>query len=181
MLQALLAERFGLIVGRETRTSRVYFLVEAKSGLKLKPVDPDSPLPVGTQPGSISSVPITIGQNGALGICCGLARLNRISMARFAEMLSAQTDRPVQDETGIQGVFNISLEWTPENLGTQPEGTAPLPEVNRGGVTRRQETATERGSSIYTAVQEQLGLRLEPRTAPLEYLIIERAEKPTEN
>jgi uncharacterized protein (TIGR03435 family) len=87
-------------------------------------------------------------------------------MARFAELLSAQTDRPVVDETGIQGVFNVSLEWTPDDVVARPEGRP---------------TPSPSGSSIYTAVQEQLGLRLEPRTAPLEQLVIKRAEKPTEN
>jgi uncharacterized protein (TIGR03435 family) len=166
MLQSLLAERFGLVVAREKRMSRVYALVEAKGGLKLKAVDPKSPSPAGTPPGVISSAPIRVGRNGALGICCGLAKLNKVSMARFAELLSAQTDRPVQDDTGIQGVFNVSLEWSPDDLGARPEeGATPSPT----------------GASIYTAVQEQLGLRLEPRTAPVEHLVIERAGKPTEN
>jgi uncharacterized protein (TIGR03435 family) len=166
MLQTLLAQRFGLVVSKETRSSRVYALVVAKGGLKLKPADPENASPAGTPPGAISSAPITFGKNGALGICCGLAKLNKVSMTRFAALLSAQTDRPVQDETGVPGVFNISLEWTPDESGTRPEGSAaPAPA----------------GPSIYTAVQEQLGLRLEPRTAALEYLVIERAEKPTEN
>jgi bla regulator protein BlaR1 len=162
MLQTLLAERFGLVVGRETRMTRIYALVEAKGGLKLKPVDTESPSAGGT-PVPVASAPLFLGRNGALGICCGLAKLNRVSMAFFAELLSAQTDRPVQDETGIQGVFNVSLEWTPDDLGTTPEAPSLA------------------GASIYTAVQEQLGLRLEPRTGPLEYLVIEHAEKPTEN
>jgi len=166
MLQSLLAERFGLVVRREKKMSRIYALVEAKGGLKLKAVDPDSPAPPGTRPGVISSAPIRFGQNGALGICCGLAKLNKVSMARFAELLSAQTDRPVQDESGIPGVFNISLEWSPEDLRAKPEeGT----------------NASPVGASIYTAVQEQLGLRLDPRTAPVEHLVIQHAEKPAEN
>jgi len=166
MLQSLLAERFGLVVAREKRMSRVYALVEAKGGLKLKAVDPESPSPPGTSPGAISSAPLVFGRNAALGICCGLAKLNKVSMARFAALLSAQTDRPVVDETGIQGVFNVSLIWSPDDLASRPEEGAAV---------------SPTGSSIYTAVQEQLGLRLEPRTAPLEYLVIERAEKPTEN
>jgi len=166
MLQRLLAERFGLVVAREKRMSRVYALVEAKGGLKLKAVDPESPSPPGTSPGAISSAPLVFGRNAALGICCGLAKLNKVSMARFAALLSAQTDRPVVDETGIQGVFNVSLIWSPDDLASRPEEGAAV---------------SPTGSSIYTAVQEQLGLRLEPRTAPLEYLVIERAEKPSEN
>jgi uncharacterized protein (TIGR03435 family) len=85
-------------------------------------------------------------------------------MERFAALLSAQTDRLVQDATGIEGEFDITLEWTPEVAGTQPEGT-PSPA----------------GPSIYVAVQEQLGPRLEPRNTPLEYLVIEHVDKPGAN
>jgi uncharacterized protein (TIGR03435 family) len=85
-------------------------------------------------------------------------------MARLADLLSSQTDRPVQDNTGIQGLFDVSLEWTPDDARPQPEASAP-----------------PTGPSIYTAIQEQLGLRLEPRTAPSEYLVIEHAARPTDN
>lgn len=163
LLQTLLAERFRLTVRRESRTTRVYALVQAKSGSKLKRSEAESsPSPGG--PPMLSSAPLTMGSNGALGICCGKAKLNKISMARFASLLSAETDRPVQDATGIEGQYDISLEWTPDVAGTQPEAT-PSPA----------------GPSIYTAVQEQLGLRLEPRNAPLDYLVIEHVEKPDAN
>jgi uncharacterized protein (TIGR03435 family) len=163
MLQTLLAERFGLIVRRESRMTRVYALVPAKGGPKLKRVEAESsPAPGG--PPMLSSAPLIMGSNGALGICCGKAKLNKVSMTGFASFLSAETDRPVQDATGIEGQYEISLEWTPDAARPQPDGT-PSPA----------------GPSIYTAVQEQLGLRLEPRNAPLEYLVIEHVEKPDAN
>jgi uncharacterized protein (TIGR03435 family) len=163
LLQTLLAERFRLIVRRESRTTRVYALVQAKGGPKLKRSEAESnPSPGG--PPMLSSAPLMLGSSGALGICCGKAKLNKVSMAGFASLLSAETDRPVQDATGIEGGFDISLEWTPDAAGTQPEGT-PSPA----------------GPSIYTAVQEQLGLRLEPRNAPLDYLVVEHVEKPDAN
>ena len=89
-------------------------------------------------------------------------------MGHFAALLSAETDRPVQDETGIQGEYDVSLDWTPDIVGPQP---------GRETV----ETPSPTGPSIYTAVQEQLGLKLEPRNAPLEYLVIEHVEKPDAN
>jgi uncharacterized protein (TIGR03435 family) len=108
--------------------------------------------------------------NGATGICCGKANLNRVTMGRFAVLLSAETDRPVQDQTGIQGVFDVSLEWTPDVAAPQP-----------GRDTVEAPATSPTGPSIYTAVQEQLGLRLEPRNVPLEYLVIEHVEKPDAN
>jgi len=80
------------------------------------------------------------------------------NMARFTSLLSNFIDRPVIDETGLHGFYDFNLEWSPASK-TDPDGP-----------------------SIYTAVQEQLGLKLEPRKAPIEMLIIDRAEKiPTEN
>jgi uncharacterized protein (TIGR03435 family) len=78
----------------------------------------------------------------------------KITMARFAEHLSGLVDRPVVDMTGSPGVYDYDLEWTKDAAG--PE--------------------------IYTAIQQQLGLRLETRKAPVEMLVIDRAEKtPIEN
>jgi uncharacterized protein (TIGR03435 family) len=170
LLQTLLSERFKLSVRRESRMTRVYALVPAKRGPKLKRSEPeDSPSP-GRNPTPISSAPLIMRANGATGICCGKAKLNRVTMGRFAVLLSAETDRPVQDQTGIQGVFDVSLEWTPDLAAPQP-----------GRDTVEAPATSPTGPSIYTAVQEQLGLRLEPRSAPLEYLVIEHVEKPDAN
>jgi uncharacterized protein (TIGR03435 family) len=100
----------------------------------------------------------------------GMGRLTGMSATplQLAEALSdmrlngrAFLDRPVLDETGLSGLYNFTLEWTPDGIS----GPAP-------GAT---------GPSIFTAVQEQLGLKLETRHAPTEFLIIDRLEKPTEN
>jgi uncharacterized protein (TIGR03435 family) len=164
-LRKLLSERFRLVIRRETKTSRVYALIPAKGGPKLvRPEAEPSPSQGGTQPPMLSSAPLTISAKGALGICCGHAKLHKVSMGLFAELLSSQTDRPVKDATGIEGEFDVSLEWTPDTTEPQLDGT-PSPT----------------GPSIYTALQEQLGLRLEPRNAPLEYLVIDRVEKPDAN
>jgi uncharacterized protein (TIGR03435 family) len=168
LLQTLLSERFKLSVRRESRMTRIYALVPAKGGQKLKRSQPeDSPSP-GRNPTPISSAPLMMGAHGAIGICCGKAKLNRVSMERFAVLLSAETDRPVRDETGVQGVYDVSLDWTPDVAAAQP---------GRDTV----EAPSPTGPSIYTAVQEQLGLRLEPRNVPLEYLVIEHVEKPDAN
>jgi uncharacterized protein (TIGR03435 family) len=162
MLQTLLSERFRLTVRRDSRMTRVYALVPDKGGPKLKASWEANNTSRSKTP-ELSSAPLIVDANGALGLCCGRGRLNRVSMESFATLLSSETDRPVQDATGIQGSFDISLDWTPE-AGSQPEGTA-----------------SPSGPSIYTAVREQLGLRLEPRIVPLEYLVIDHVEKPSEN
>jgi len=162
MLQTLLSARFRLIVRRDIRTTRVYALVPAKGSPKLKRSEWQSDPSRGGTP--VRWAPMIFGAKGELEICCGRAELNKISMGHFVELLSTQTDRPVQDATGIEGEFDISLEWTPDVAGPEPEGT-PSPA----------------GPSIYTAVQEQLGLKLETRNVPLEYLVIEHVEKPDAN
>lgn len=164
LLQTLLAERFGLTVRRDTRMSSMYALVPAKGGPKLKRSEaPGTPPPTGQR--AIFSAPAVVGANGGgLRLCCGRAQLVGISMSGLAGLLSSQADRPVQDYTGIQGLFDVSLEWTPDDARPQPDG---VPSVT--------------GPSIYSAIQEQLGLRLEPRTAPSDYLVIERAAKPAQD
>jgi uncharacterized protein (TIGR03435 family) len=90
-----------------------------------------------------------------------------ISMDRFAEVLSRQMDLPVVNQTGLAGQFDLKLEWTPES------GNAARPGAD--------EAATGAGVSIFTAIQQQLGLRLRARKAPIEVIVIDHAEKPSEN
>ncbi len=93
------------------------------------------------------------------------------SMSKFAEVLSRHTDRPVVDQTGVKGAYDFKLEWTPDDKPSRP------PEQADGIVTN--ETSAP---SIFTALQEQLGLKLEARKAPVDILVIDHAEKvPTEN
>jgi uncharacterized protein (TIGR03435 family) len=87
----------------------------------------------------------------------GLIDARAITMSRFAEVLSRQMDLPVVDNTGLKGAFNLKLEWAPQN------------------------EKTNSGPSVFTALQEQLGLRLESRKMPIEVLVIDHAEKPSEN
>jgi uncharacterized protein (TIGR03435 family) len=87
------------------------------------------------------------------------------SMDRFAEILSRQMDRPVVNQTGLQGVFNLTLQWTPDSARpANPQNGA----------------ATE-GPSIFTAIQEQLGLRLRAQKVPVDVLVIDHAERPDAN
>ncbi len=93
-------------------------------------------------------------------------------MSRLADTLASRLGRPVVDSTGIKGVFDLELKWTPDE--SQPRGPKesmePLPVDDGAG-----------GPTIYTALQEQLGLKLEARKGTAEILIIDHIEKPSEN
>ena len=97
----------------------------------------------------------------------GLIDAKVITMDRFAEVLSRQMDRPVVNHTGLEGSFHVKLEWTPETskqVTPRPDGAA-----------------IESGPSIFTAIQQQLGLRLRSQKAPVEVVVIDYVERPSEN
>jgi uncharacterized protein (TIGR03435 family) len=87
-----------------------------------------------------------------------------VPMANFAEIMSRYLNRPVLDKTGLSGTFDFSLEWSPDGKTADAAGDLPV------------------GPSLFTAIQEQMGLKLESRKAPIEMLVVDRAEKiPTGN
>jgi len=90
------------------------------------------------------------------------------TMAQLAEMLSGLLRRPVVDQTSMAGVYDFTLEWLPEVGQTGPDALSPAP-------------ADPNAPSIFTALQEQLGLRLESSKAQVEILIIDHAEPASEN
>jgi uncharacterized protein (TIGR03435 family) len=144
MLQSLLAERFKVAFHRESRPVQAYVLEVAKGGPKLEKSDGDSHQTDNSR-GDITA--------------------RNATMDRFAEVLSRQMDLPVVNHTGLEGVFNFRLKWTPE----------------RKMESKSKENAAPDGPSVFTAIQEQLGLRLRAQKVPLEVLVIDHAEKPGEN
>lgn len=159
MLKSLLEERFGLKYHQETKEMPVYHLVVAKSGAKLTP-SPDAPAGGERRP---QMVRMGRGQLNADGI----------GMAAFARMLSQNLGREVVDQTGLTGNYAVKLEWTPEpgqggGFGI-PLPPGALPSVDPNGPT------------LTTALQEQLGLRLESAKAPVSVIVIDSLTKPTEN
>jgi uncharacterized protein (TIGR03435 family) len=88
----------------------------------------------------------------------------------LAGTLSGQVGRIVVDRTGLTGAFDFDLEFAPEPAGNPAGGAAPTPSP----------AATDR-PSLFTAVEEQLGLKLQPQRAPIEVTVIDRVEPPTEN
>ena len=113
---------------------------------------------------------------GSVMMGTGNLEANGIEFPNFVQMLSQQLGRTVLDKTGIKGRVDIKLQWAPEMVsrGTTPFGPVPV------GVDPPQ-ASDPSGPSIFTAVQEQLGLKLESTKGPVEVFIIDSVEKPSEN
>jgi uncharacterized protein (TIGR03435 family) len=156
MLQALLEDRFKLKVHRETKELPIYMLTVAKSGLKIQPAKEGSC--VTPEPGK----PAAPGQRQSA--FCGFHVMGRgrydathTSVPALATDLSSLLSRTVVDNTALAEAFDIHLRFAPEDAA---DSTNP---------------------SIFTAVQEQLGLRLESGKGPVEVLVIDQVERPSEN
>jgi uncharacterized protein (TIGR03435 family) len=94
--------------------------------------------------------------------------------------LSSYSERPVLDGTNIQGIFDIKLQWNPFAPGTQPAGDdRPRPP----GAESREGPRPDFASlpTLFTALEQQVGLKLEPRKGPVEIWVIDRVERPSEN
>lgn len=182
MLQALLEDRCKLKVHREAREAPVYSLTVAKSGAKLQASKEGSCTPIdidhmATRPAPGQPQPHYCGTGGArTNGTTSTADWYGLSMAEFAgRMLQGQVDRPVIDKTGLTGRFDIHLEFT-RDASSGP--------VTLNGVVTPGEPAPfadGAGPSIFTAIQEQLGLKLSPDKGPVEVLVIDQVERPSEN
>jgi uncharacterized protein (TIGR03435 family) len=208
MLQNLLIERFKLAVHREKKDLPTYVLAVAKNGPKFKasaeePAEGDDADPAPAQPPSMMSRPKmgkdgfpeikekARGRGGMMVMMNGRAKLlaSRMSMQELAERLSSQLDRPVTDMTGLTGKYDFTLYYSPEGLaspmGGLPIKQPPPPDAGAGegrGAFGANPPDGETGPGLFTAVQEQLGLRLDPRKAPVDLLVIDHLERvPTDN
>ena len=142
MLQNLLADRFGLKIHRENKDLPVYALVVAKGGPKFKSTE-------------------------ATGVKTDSSRTHwhveaKASMQRLAELLTEDAGRPVIDQTGLMGSYDMTLDWAVDDAAAANDPAA--------------------GPSLFTALQEQLGLRLDSTRAPVETIIVDQAQRtPREN
>jgi uncharacterized protein (TIGR03435 family) len=170
MLQALLADRLKLVVHRETKELPVYNLVVAKGGPKLqeaKPGDtyPNSPnSPDGTHEGAGS---IWERSDGA-GV------FQAISSARLARLLTAEVGRPVIDMTGLKGTYDFTLMYTPDDRLQPPSGADPKDRPPPA-------PSDANAPSLFDALPQQLGLKLESGKGPLEIIVIDHVERPSGN
>jgi uncharacterized protein (TIGR03435 family) len=172
MVQGLLADRFQLKIHRQTKELPVYELSVAKGGFKLKEVAaPEGPVagapPPPLPPPGRGGAPPTPPPGSAL-IGRGTLVATAAQFAALAQVLSDQLSRSVVDKTGIKGFYDFKLKWTPD-VGQGPGVPEPLPPVDSSG------------PSIFTAIQEQFGLKLDSAKGPVEIFVIDHVEKPTEN
>jgi len=162
-LQSLLEDRFKLQIHRETRELPVFELTVAKGGLRAKLADDQTPFRAGDQRGGIS-----------LMIGGGELRATAVPFPNFVAALSGVVARTVVDKTDLKGLYDITLKWMPD-VGQVVSPPGPLP-------TGVQFLSPDPSApSLVTALQEQLGLKLESSKGPVEVLVIDHVERPREN
>jgi uncharacterized protein (TIGR03435 family) len=175
MLQTLLEDRLQLKIHRETKELPVYALVVSKPG-KLREAEgecgprPNAPPPP-PEPGKLPAPPC-----GGIFFFPGHLTGQKVAITQLLDSLSRVTGRVVLDKTNLTGKYDINLDYTPEQGqfqappgGAPPPGLPPLPPTDPNG------------PSLFTALQEQLGLKLESQKGLVEMLVIDHVERPSEN
>ncbi|PYU53946.1 MAG: hypothetical protein DMG55_33140 [Acidobacteria bacterium] len=178
MLQALLADRFKLTLHRETKQLGGYVLVIAKNGPKLKEAKPGDTYPNGFQ-----------GADGGSG--AGMFKLGRfhrgrgeligqgLPIAKLVRLLSENIlNRGVLNNTGLTGSYDFTLQWTIADESQGPMFKGAEDDQQGTGSTTPPDSS---GPSLFTAIQEQLGLKLESQKGPGQVLVIDHVEEPSEN
>jgi len=156
MIRQLLEERFKLQTHRETRDMPTYALVVAKGGLKGAALNSDD----ASRPGTIR-----LGRGELIA--------SRVPISFLINYLSGQVSRVIVDKTNLPGQYDLRLQWTPD----QPLGLGG-PDGGRGAVAPPVDPGAP---NLLTAMEDQLGLKLESSRGPVEIIVIDRVEKPTEN
>jgi uncharacterized protein (TIGR03435 family) len=170
MLRTLLAERLKLAARKESRPSPGYILVIDKNGAKLKQSDPNS--------SDATAGRVRFAAGGAAGV------KGSMTMTVLARYLSNRLGSPVQDLTGLNGRYDVDLAWAPdealERIGPPAEDGSPTPP---GPIDAAGSLQTSAGlSSVFTALRESLGLRLERRKQEVDVVVIDHIEQfPVEN
>jgi uncharacterized protein (TIGR03435 family) len=145
MLRALLEERFGLAIHKESKDVSGYALVVAKTGFKLQPVPK-------------SGTSMNSNNNGKVLTF----KATSMSMAALAGALARRLGTPVEDRTAIDGFFDVEMKWNVDDSGAATDPDAP--------------------PSLFTALQEKLGLRLQAQKVAVEMIVVDRVERTaTEN
>jgi uncharacterized protein (TIGR03435 family) len=169
MLQALLADRFKLVIRRETKEMPVYALVVGKGGPKLQKADiPENDCPESPASGPADGNTVCHRFNGGRGR--GL-HARAVDMSDLVNFVQAWTDRPLFDKTGIKGLYHIETEpWQPMELPSSP----PAPGTKQDGIDLADLP------TLFT-VFERLGLKMESQRENVDVYVIDHIEKPTEN
>jgi uncharacterized protein (TIGR03435 family) len=157
MLRSLLEDRFKLRIHRETRPGTTYALVMARQDGVLGPQLQRSTLNC--------AVDITRCETRSIPGQLTSTNMTAAGLASYLAQVAVQA--VVVDRTGLSGMFAITLEWTPDRAPLPLRADAAAPPADK--------------PSIFTALQDQLGLKLEPERGPVEVVVIDRIERPTEN
>lgn len=159
MMQSVLADRFKLQAHRETKLQPVYLLVVAKGGSKL----------------TEAKAEINKPNRGGMSWSKNYVKGNSAAMPQLVQILTQATGRTVLDKTGLTGKYDFTMHWVPD------DEDASMAKAADTAQPPNEATPALSGPSIFTAVQEQLGLKLEPAKGPVECLVIDHVEQPTEN
>jgi uncharacterized protein (TIGR03435 family) len=175
MLQALLKDRFSLVARRDTKEMPIYAAVMARADGRLGPrlqatlpVDAtycaSQRLPAGSRPPADPAK--TCGMRQSLGTI----QAGDVPLANFFRFVSQQAGRAIVDRTNLIGNFDFELRWTPDQFANRD-----TPAVVNGNAIDPQ------GPSLFTALQEQLGLKMDPQRGIVDVIVVERLERPTED
>jgi len=169
MLQPALADRFKLKVHSETKQLPVFELVVAKGGSKLKEAAPGD-----TYANGIKGVD-GVGRAGTMRMGPGQLTGQGVPIATLVNLLAQQLHQTVIDKTGLTGKYDLELTWTPD------QGSDPMFKGTDGAPQKADPAPDSSGPSIFTALQEQLGLKLQSTKGPVETLVVDHIEMPSEN
>jgi uncharacterized protein (TIGR03435 family) len=186
MLRSLLTERFKLVVRRQTRQLPLFSLLVVRADRKLGPhITPSSVTCPQPDPNSIDGRPIfqfgRIGRPPRCGVSMGFGDITAEGMpiSALAYSMMVRLHKSVHDDTGLTGRYDFQLTFTPDEVlalvASRPKGQVPPAHGSDG-----REIDPE-GPSLMTALREQLGLKLESTKGPVEMLVIDHAERPTED
>jgi uncharacterized protein (TIGR03435 family) len=200
MLQNLLAERFKLVLHHDTKELPIYTLVIGKNGSKLKESAKEDPAVTAaraSEPPSLDGARIKMDKDGKPQLPPGMGKgnmmmmmspngmqltANGVKISNLIDMLANQMGRPIIDETNLAGEYDISLNFSPENMGLMPGMPPPQPGGEGGPMHAAGGPESGGAPTISVAVQEQLGLKLESKKGLVDMLVIDSMEKlPTEN
>jgi uncharacterized protein (TIGR03435 family) len=182
MLRRLLTERFALAVHHEAREQAIYALLTMRTddrlGPQLRPSSTDCrALPARDATWTLPPTPRSPGARPDCDLAAGPGRFvaGGVPMARLASALSPFVARVVIDRTSLAGLFDFDLSWTPEGLPPRsPEAAAANQPIRLNGVE-----IDPNGPDLFTALREQLGLRLDSTRGPADLLVVDRIERPT--
>jgi uncharacterized protein (TIGR03435 family) len=184
MLRTLLEDRFQLKIHRETEDSPMYALTVAKGGLKIKPIEGDC-VADHNVPIEDAVDAVRRGVSGPCGFLSGAQvgpttmgwAFGGHTMTQFANVLSSMVHRHVIDQTGVSGRFRIYLVYAPDNMAA-----ALTSQPSPRGLDAGPSPSIPQGPDIFTAIQEQLGLKLvDAPKGSHQYILVDHAERPSEN